>query len=161
VLVTFNCPRCLKTDAAEMAAATETLACRHCGWLRAVEPESIRADVPANCLVCGCEDLWRQKDFPPQVGLAMVGAGIVLSTIAVAYMRPVLALGILMAFALVDMILFALMKDRFVCYRCHAHFRGTGATELHGKFDLELNERYRQEAARLKSSTPQESQPAT
>lgn len=157
VLVTFDCPRCLKSDVAEAAASTETLACRHCGWLRAVAPATIQGDVPASCLVCGCEDLWRQKDFPPQVGLAMVGAGILLSTIAVAYMRPVLALGILMGFALVDMVLFALMRDRLVCYRCHAHYRGTGATELHGKFDLELNERYRQETARLKSSNAQES----
>lgn len=82
----------------------------------------------------------------------MVGMGIVLSTIAIAYMRPVLALAILMGFALLDMLLFAIMPDRLVCYRCHAHYRGLGKLGQHAVFDLELNERYRQEAARLEST---------
>lgn len=114
----------------------------------------IAADAPRRCLICSCTDLWRQKDFPPQLGLAIVAAGIVLSTIAVAYMRPITALSILMAFALLDMILFAVMRDALVCYRCQARYRGAVLTGNHPRFDLEINERYRQEAARRRSSTP-------
>jgi len=87
------------------------------------------------------------------VGLAMVGTGILTSSIAIYYFQPVLALGILMGFALLDMLLFLVMPDCLVCYRCHARYRGTGIVnpDQHPKFDLELNERYRQEAARLQS----------
>ena len=81
----------------------------------------------------------------------MVGLGILLSSVAVAYMQPVWALGILMVFALADMALFALMRDALVCYRCHARYRNTGALGEQPRFNLELNERYRQEAARLKA----------
>ena len=147
--VVFDCPRCLQRNAIEILPSTPSTSCRHCDWVREIDARVIATDIPQNCLCCGCEDLWRQKDFPPLVGLVMVGAGIVLSSIAVAYMRPILALGILMGFALVDMVLFAVMRDRLVCYRCHSIYRKLGKTEGHAKFNLELNERHRQEAARL------------
>jgi len=146
--IDFHCPKCLKADAAEVAANADSLSCSHCGWTRAW-PAGESVNPPAHCLVCGCEDLWRQKDFPAQLGVAIVGAGILFSTLATAWMRPVLAIGILMAFALVDMLLFVFMRDALVCYRCHARFRQAAIDARHPKFQLEVNERYRQEAIRL------------
>jgi hypothetical protein len=146
--IDFHCPKCLKADTADVAAHGNSLSCRHCGWNRAWatgEP----VNPPRHCLVCGCEDLWRQKDFPAHWGVAIVGAGILFSTLATAWMRPVLAIGILMGFALADMLLFMFMRDALVCYRCHARFRQTAIDAKHPKFQLELNERYRQEALRL------------
>jgi hypothetical protein len=55
-----------------------------------------------------------------------------------------------MAFALADLVLFALMPDVLVCYRCGARYRGTEFREDHPRFSLELSERYRQEERRLK-----------
>lgn len=150
--VVLDCPRCLKSNAVDVDGATAAIACRHCGWTKAVAADDIAADTPKGCLVCGCTDLWRQKDFPQQWGLAIVAAGIVLSTVAVAMMRPFAALGILMAFALADMVLYAVMRDALVCYRCRARYRQVGASDRHPKFDLEMNERYRQETARLQAS---------
>ena len=76
----------------------------------------------------------------------------ILSTVAMAYMQPELSLGILMVFALADMILYAVMPDRLVCYRCHAQYRRLAGMERVGTFNLEVNERYRQEAIRLKQA---------
>jgi len=152
VQVVFDCPKCLKSNVVEAGAAVAAVACRHCGWSRPVAEGDVAADSPKACLVCGCTDLWRQKDFPQQMGVAIVGLGIVASTVAVAMMRPMLALGILMAFALADMLLYAVMRDVLACYRCHARYRFVGSTEDHPKFNLEVNERYRQEAVRLQSS---------
>ena len=78
----------------------------------------------------------------------MVGLGILLSTIATAYYLPMLAIGVLMGFALLDMVLYWLMPDALVCYRCHARYQQLSHDDQHVKFDLELNERYRQEAIR-------------
>jgi hypothetical protein len=103
---------------------------------------------PLCCLVCGCGDLWRQKDFPQRLGLALVGLGAVLSTIAVKLYMPATALGVLLAFALADLLLFAFMPDVLVCYRCAARHRHTTSGE-HPRFNLETAERYRQEVARL------------
>jgi hypothetical protein len=113
-------------------------------------PDDVRENAaPQRCLVCGCDDLWRQKDFPQRVGLAMVALGAVLSTIAWAYHLPATALGILLGFALVDLLLFTFMKDVLVCYRCHARYRDVPFRDDHPRFNLETAERYRQEAARL------------
>lgn len=97
------------------------------------------------------------------LGLAMAGTGIVSSSIAIYFYRPVLSLGILMGFALVDMLLFLIMPDCLVCYRCHSRYRGAGVVnpEQHPKFDLEVKEKYRQEAARLQAATPSPSHPST
>jgi len=54
--------------------------------------------------------LWRQKDFSQTLAWPFVVLGVVLSTVAMAYMRPELSLGILMAFALADMILYVVMR---------------------------------------------------
>ena len=81
----------------------------------------------------------------------MVACGAIGSTIAWAYMMPMTALGILMGFALVDLLLYALMPDVLVCYRCASRHRQTGDPEQHPKFNLEVMERYRQEAIRQKA----------
>lgn len=159
--VVFDCPKCLQSNVIEAGPAAVAIACRHCGWNRPITEGDVTADSPRACLVCGCSDLWRQKDFPQQAGVAIVGLGILGSTIAVALLRPMLALGILMAFALADMLLYAIMRDALACYRCHARYRFVGSTDDHPKFNLEVNERYRQEAARLRSSQATEVSPPT
>jgi len=95
--------------------------------------------------------LWRQKDFPQRLGLLMVGTGIVLSTVAYALWQPALSLGILMAFALVDFLLFVFMRDVLVCYRCGARHGGFEPASQ-ATFDLEVGERYRQERLRLEAA---------
>ena len=81
----------------------------------------------------------------------MVGTGIVLSTIAYALWHPALSLGILMAFALVDFLLFVFMRDVLVCYRCGARHGGFEPVSR-AAFDLEVGERYRQERLRLEAA---------
>lgn len=126
-----------------------TVRCTECDWDRTLAPGDIAEGLPTHCLVCGCQDLWRQKDFPQGLGLLFVGLGILLSTIAWAYHRPALAIGILMAFAACDLLLYLFMKDVLVCYRCAARYNQADLGESHPAFNLETAERYRQEARRL------------
>jgi hypothetical protein len=146
----FACPNCDGTNRADPAAGA--IHCRACGWSRTMPGGTDEVDGQQHCLACGCEDLWRQKDFSPRVGLTLVGLGILLSTIAWARMEPVWAIGILMAFALVDLVLYSVMRDVLVCYRCGARHRGLELSEDHPRFHLETHERYRQQAARLEQA---------
>ncbi len=82
----------------------------------------------------------------------MVALGAILSTIAWAYHLPATALGVLLGFALVDLLLFTFMKDVLVCYRCNARYRDAALGEDYPRFNLEKAERYRQEAARLEAA---------
>jgi hypothetical protein len=60
-------------------------------------------------------------------------------------------LGILLAFAAADLILFAVMPDVLVCYRCRARYSRRDASE-YPAFDHETAERYRQADIRLKQA---------
>ncbi len=150
------CPSCQSQYRAAVTGAGESVACPHCDWSREVAGADISDARPVRCLGCGCGDLWRQKDFPQGLGLLFVAAGALLSTIAWAYTRPLVAIGILMVFALADMLLFVLMKDVLVCYRCGARHRHSNFGDEHPHFNLEVHERYRQEAMRLEDSSKSE-----
>jgi len=148
--VAFQCPHCRRALRSEIASDAG-LRCAECGWSRPVSPAEIGHGMPQRCVVCGCDDLWRQKDFPQGLGLILVALGATLSTLAWANYMPKTALGILLAFALADLLVYALMKDVLVCYRCKARHRHTALDGEHPRFNLETAERYRQEAARLAS----------
>lgn len=62
-----------------------------------------------------------------------------------------------MCFALLDMVLYIVMPDVLVCYRCRTRHHNAD-TSQHGAFDLELGEKYRQEEIRRKEQ--QRQQPA-
>jgi len=176
MLISFQCPKCLHSSHGEVTASlngvtkndseenpyssaatvgtpsTKGVRCNDCGWTKPTRDEDIEDETPKRCLICGCDDLWRQKDFSPKVGVTVVAIGIAISTYFYMQMRPELSIGVLMAFALADMIMFAVMKDCLVCYRCHARYRQAPKIQQVPIFDLEVNERYRQEAIRLKQA---------
>ena len=56
---------------------------------------------------------------------------------------------ILFGTALIDVALLLIVHDALMCYRCHAQYRGIQQLDVHGAFDLETQERYRQLAARM------------
>lgn len=158
----FQCSRCEAVNRTNISTTKRDVACTNCDWSRTFAADDIETSssdsgsdelMPKRCLVCGCEDLWRQKDFPAQLGLLMVALGAILSTIAWSQYRPVWAIGILMVFALVDLVLYTIMPDVLVCYRCEARHRHGKFGEEHPKFDLEVAERYRQQALRMEEAS--------
>lgn len=158
--VLFHCPLCEQVRRSSVSPDASALTCDGCHWSRPFQANDLGQTGPRKCLVCGCDDLWRQKDFPQRLGVAMVALGAVLSTIAFALYMPLTALGVLLAFALVDLLLFTFMKDVLVCYRCHARYRDAALEDDHPRFNLETAERYRQEAARLEGARRDESHSA-
>jgi hypothetical protein len=149
--VVFCCPTCERPARATPSAGGE-LSCTHCHWSRPVGKEERLEEGPRRCLVCGCDDLWRQKDFPQNVGLAIVALGAILSSLFWWKHMPLTSLGILLAFALADMVLFMVMKDVLVCYRCKARYLDVPPDASVGAYSLDTAERYRQEAARIDQS---------
>jgi len=146
--LTFACPRCDHPNRSEELSREPELLCSKCGWKKSLDAGKLDlTGASGECLRCGNGDLWRQKNFPQWAGLTCVMVGAVTSSIAWGYHRPVLALGILMGFALLDMILYVTMPDVLVCYRCRTKHHA-GDFSRHGTFNLELAERYRQERIR-------------
>ncbi|QDU39875.1 hypothetical protein Mal4_42280 [Maioricimonas rarisocia] len=150
--LSYRCPKCEQSQHRVAVEPGTVLQCTACDWSRAIPAGDLEGDRPRCCLICGNQDLWRQKDFPQRLGIAAVVAGAALSSIAWYFHQPLLALGILLAFGALDMLLFGIMPDILVCYRCQARHHDSTGDSGHAGFDHELAEKYRQERLRLEQS---------
>jgi hypothetical protein len=96
-------------------------------------------DVDA-CPVCEGRDFYVRKDLNRKLGLSAV---VVVGLLSAGFLwsgRETVAYGVLGAFALVDFVIYQLLKDVTVCYRCQAEFRGAYRRSA-APFDLHTAER--------------------
>ncbi len=147
--VTFACPACSHGVRQHFESSSAALACPRCGQEIKFSPGSIDGERVKRCLVCPSTDLYVRKDFPQRLGVLIVAVGIIGSSIAWSYANLPWTFGILFATALADLALFAVVGNSLMCYRCGAQYRGTAEMDVHGQFNLETHEKYRQIAARL------------
>jgi hypothetical protein len=122
-----RCPKCdagLPLSGAEQA---QTIRCGRCGRdIPIAISDAIRGDRGVDvCPVCGGADFYARKDFDPQLGVAVVAVGAIVSGVFYWFGRDLVAYGILAAAALIDLIVYGRLKDVTVCYRCHTEFRGS------------------------------------
>jgi DNA-directed RNA polymerase subunit RPC12/RpoP len=148
--VTYQCPACHQPARESVSGETAKLACPHCGQQIAIPPQAITGNRINRCLICPSTDLFARKDFPQRLGVALVAIGVIGSCVAWANYQVLWTFGILFVTALIDLGLYIVMGESLTCYRCHAQYRGFDDVELHGGFDLETHERYRQMAARMR-----------
>jgi DNA-directed RNA polymerase subunit RPC12/RpoP len=132
--IAFACPGCGR----EATSAVDGRgACAACGRETPLDVTGLAGDPPRveRCPACAGRQLYVQRDFNQKVGLAVVAAGALLVPFTPFYSS-------LFAAAIVDAVLYALVPEITVCYRCHAHFRGFARNPEHQPFDLHLAEQY-------------------
>lgn len=147
--VTFACPRCHQSARSQVDPHAKALHCPACGAEIVISSDAFDGEQLRRCLVCPSTDLFVRKDFPQRIGVGIVVLGIVGSSIAWAYTYTVATFAILFATALVDVVLYLIVPDALMCYRCGATYRSAKGMDRHGAFNLETHERYRQQAARM------------
>ena len=156
--VNFPCPRCETVVRTEFQLAPEVspaeITCPACERIVTVADDAAPDGHLKRCLVCPSNDLFIRKDFPQQLGAAIVITGLALSCIPWYLQWWYGTFAILFGTALIDLVLYFTMGDLLECYRCHAQYRGVTEVESHPKFDLETFEKYRQQEARLKKQPP-------
>jgi hypothetical protein len=146
VKVLFACPIC-DYPARLRPSGTVPWQCPACDHRLQVEPPPADQSLPA-CLVCGNSDLYKKKDFPHGLGLAILSVACLVSFISYGLYEKWLTYAILIGTAAFDGLLYLWVGDAVVCYRCHAHYRGLTPSPDHKPFELTLAERYRQERLR-------------
>jgi hypothetical protein len=129
--------------------AATCLTCASCAARFSVPEGAIDRGGLRRCLVCPGTDLFVRKDFPQKLGVGIVALGFAASCVAWNFHWIYTTFGILFATAAVDVVLYALVGNALICYRCGAHYRHVAGLETHAPFSLETHERYRQQAARL------------
>jgi len=147
--VTYACPACEEGVRSHFDADTPELDCPHCQGKITIAPNAIEGSRVKRCLVCPSTELFIRKDFPQRLGVGLVVVGILGSSIAWYYSDVLWTFGILFATALIDVVLYTMVGDALMCYRCQAQYRSVEEMDSHGQFDLETHEKYRQLAARL------------
>ena len=113
--VRFTCPSCEQPGRLETPLPAEWV-CPACDQVLHLKPG---AD-PLRLLVCGNAELYRKKDFPQNLGMAILGLSCLASTLTYWWYQKWWTWGILIGSALFDAILYVLVGDAVVCYRCDA-----------------------------------------
>ncbi len=156
--VTFACPSCDAHVRTYPEMDDTQMDCPACGVTVEFPTGATEGGKLHQCLVCPCQELFLRKDFPQRVGVTIVVIGFVLSCIFWYFYSVWWTFASLFAVAVIDLLLYLFVGEVLTCYRCGAMYRGlSGGVDNHGPFDLETHERFRQQAARLKSSVPERS----
>jgi DNA-directed RNA polymerase subunit RPC12/RpoP len=155
--VTFACPQCHQAGRVELAAGATEFSCAECGQNFPVSPDAIAEGRLSRCLVCPSADLFVRKDFPQRLGVGLVVLGLTASCVSWGFYLTNLTFVILFATALIDLVLYLVVPNALMCYRCGAQYRGSVGLDAHGPFNLETHERHRQQKARLEQQRGQTS----
>lgn len=140
--VEFGCTGCGR---AVEAAPGETATCRRCG--AASTPAAVPAEGLKTCLACGCDELYRHRDFNQKLGIFILLVGITLWAVLGNFLPMVAA-------ALIDLVLYLTLPDVGICYRCKAHHRDFDAIAGLPTFDLERHEHWKFVKAREEGRIP-------
>jgi hypothetical protein len=146
--VAFRCAECGHSNRVGLNDATRQISCSVCDASVTV-PDGVLSDGEVlRCALCPSTQLFVRKDFPRSLGMMVIGAGIVASTVAWAMYRPIVSFAILGSTALLDFLVFCLVGDVLECYRCHSEYRAV-KMQTHSAFAMTTFESHRQHAARL------------
>jgi hypothetical protein len=100
------------------------------------------------CVVCCNHELYKKKDFPHWLGMTILVSAVVLSTVTYYSYEKWWSWSFLIGSALIDGVMYLVVGDVLVCYRCESHYRGLTTTDAHHPFEITIGERYRQERIR-------------
>jgi hypothetical protein len=146
--ITFRCSQCDQIVRVDFDAAGG-LACPNCAAQWPTGQGDFSTGQLSRCLVCPSTELFVRKDFSQRLGVAIVVAGFLISSVFWYYRMPLWTYGVLFATALIDVVLYLTVGNVLQCYRCHAQYRGLPGLEHHQPFNLETHEKHRQQRIRL------------
>jgi hypothetical protein len=142
-IIHFKCKAC-EDEIAIAPSRNEPVRCPRCKTdvELFINDSIVSRNLVTICVSCGHDALYVQKDFNRQVGMAIVGLGIVASVYFFARSEPMVAMGALGVTAVVDFLAYLLVGEVTVCYSCHAIYRGFDRNPEHEPFDLKKLEKY-------------------
>lgn len=107
-----------------------------------VDPVLEKEQFVRNCVGCGHDTLYVQKDFNRKLGVAIVVGGSLLALFFLSRSQPILGFLALFASAGLDLLIYSLVGEVTVCYACHTIYRGLRKNPDHVPFDLKDLEKY-------------------
>jgi hypothetical protein len=142
-IIHFKCRTC-ENDMAIAPSRSESIQCPRCKSAVPLfmKDSIVTRNIVTTCVSCGHDNLYIQKDFNRNAGIAIVTIGIAASLYFFAKGQPILAMSALGLTALIDFLAYFFVGEVTVCYACHAVYRGFGKNPEHEPFDLKKLEKY-------------------
>lgn len=131
----YFCSKCLARNRVE--GFPEETSCGKCSepvklaWSEALKSQKL---IDA-CAVCSCPRFYIEKDFPAKIGCAVMAA-------AVVGFLWTENLFVLLGAAAVDCILYLVLPNRTICYKCLAEYRGWPKNPEHQRYELTIAAQY-------------------
>ncbi len=148
--VRLACPVCQHPGRVDLPGPREWQ-CPGCDYLQRLAAEAAEGTL---CAACGNGELYRKKDFPHWLGLTILTLACLAFLVTSLLYRQWWGWAILLGSAAFDGLLYLVVGDVVVCYRCAAQHRGFPVQVEHKPFDLSIAERYRQEKLRREMLQP-------
>ncbi len=138
--VTGACPLCRERVELNVGRAGGPVRCPSCSGEVLVQLGDIFFEKGTidRCVLCAETHLYRQKDFNQRLGCAILAAGSLVGLVLSAFYGILILWGVLAVAALLDFVLYRLVPEVIICYRCQAHYRHLADNPDIGPFDLQL-----------------------
>ena len=134
--INARCPQCkIRTELVYDGITEPT--CPECqaNFVPHVTEDLKASGLLTQCPVCGCQDLYRQKDFNRKLGVGLIVIGVCLSFFTYGLS--------LVLVTLIDFWLFRKVNEVGCCYFCFAAYRSAPIVARLKPFDLVLHDHYR------------------
>jgi len=138
--ITGACPACRRTVEWKVAAGGAPILCPACGaeTLLTLGDSFFERGALDRCAVCAERHLYRQKDFNQTTGCVIMAIGAITGLILAGLYGALWLWAVLLLTAALDAVLYRLVPEVVICYRCKAHFRGFADLRAVPPFDLQL-----------------------
>jgi uncharacterized protein (DUF983 family) len=141
--ITFRCPHC-KSELHFDDLSNEKSPCPVCGHeipLKVTE-KMRRENIVDQCVICGLDKLYEQKDFNRALGAAIFIVAAIACVILCWKNRVVLGYGVLLLAAAFDYVLYRYLSNVVICYRCQSQYRKYSPKSGIPGFELGLLEKF-------------------
>ena len=153
--ISFRCHQCHAEIVCGEQAGTTVICpyCSHTTALHATEAMQERNTVD-HCAICDCPSVYMQKDFNRAFGISLFLLAAAVSCWFYFYNKVWLAFAVLLGAAAVDYLLYRLLPDVIVCYKCHSQYRDFAVNKKYAHFELALAEKHDPKDRRIGEESP-------
>jgi hypothetical protein len=141
----FVCTDCGASNVIEFPTASEPK-CAGCGKAERLIGLDEKGGL-SHCAACGNDQLYRMKDFPQWLGMGLLATACILFYFFAISYQYAIAWSILLGSAALDGLIYLIVGDVVVCYRCGARHRGIPSRGF-DPHEIAIAEKYRQERLR-------------
>ncbi len=101
-----------------------------------------RENVVDRCAVCDCHKVYVQKDFNRTLGVTIFAAGAIVSLMLYGKNLVWQAFAVLLGCAAADGLLYKVLSDVTICYKCQTQYRKFSTNPDNQAFELGLAEKF-------------------